>query len=137
MDMETDPGVTPGPVTVETIRIYADLSIRRACGFALLAISCVMLSFSFDLVLAFRIGAVLIAILSAILYLKSLNALRRPYARTELWIMLPERPKAGKEELQRLIGSVLAERFWWHTKAAAGVSGTLALLAALVWLARL
>ena len=71
------------------------------------------------------------------LWLKGLRAPGKPYFRTELWIMLPERPRMGKAELQRLIGGILAERFWWHARAAAAIAGALAALAMLVWLARL
>ena len=128
-----DPG---GTISVETIRIFADFSIRRGCGFALLAISCVMLSFSFDLRQAFHAGAILVALLAVALWIKSLLAPRRPYFKTELWIMLPERPRLGKPELQRLIGGILAERFWWHAKAAAAISGVLGCFSVLVWMAR-
>lgn len=128
-----DPG---GTISVETIRIFADFSIRRGCGFALLAISCVMLSFSFDLRQAFHAGAILVALLAVALWIKSLLAPRRPYFKTEVWIMLPDRPKLGKPELQRLIGGILAERFWWHAKAAAGISGVLAGLSLTIWMAR-
>jgi hypothetical protein len=129
-----DPGSS---ISVETIRLFADFSIRRGCGFALLGISCVMLSFAFDLQRAFHAGAILVALLSIALWVKSLLARRRPYFRTEVWIMLPDRPKLGKPELQRLIGGILAERFWWHAKAAAAIAGTLAGLSLLVWAVRL
>ena len=127
----------PLTLTVETIRIFADFSIRRACGFALLGISCVMLSFSFDLRQAFHVGAILVGLLAVVLWLKGLRAPRKPYNKTELWIMLPERPRMSKPELQRLIGGVLAERFWWHAKAAGGIAGTFAAVALVIWLARM
>lgn len=126
-----------GTISVETIRIFADFSIRRGCGFVLLGISCVMLSFAFDLQLAFHAGAILVALLAIALWAKSLLAPYRPYFKTELWIMLPERPRLGKPELQRLIGGILAERFWWHAKAAAAIAGALAGLSLLVWAIRL
>ncbi len=135
--MDTVPGTESGAFTVETIRIYADLSIRRACGFALLGIGCLMFAVSFDLALAFRTGAILIAIMAAVLYYKNLKARQQPYYKTELWILLPERPRAGKAELQRLIGGVLEERYWWHAKNAGALSAGMAGLALLVWLSRL
>lgn len=135
--MDTVPGTESGVFTVETIRIYADMSIRRACGFALLGISCLMFAVSFDLALAFRTGAILIAIMAAVLYYKNLKARQQPYYKTELWILLPERPRAGKAELQRLIGGVLEERYWWHARTAGALSAGMAGLAVLVWLSRL
>ena len=96
-----------------------------------------MFAFAFDLRQAFNVGAILVAMLAIVLWFKGLRALRKPYYRTELWIMLPERPRMGKAELQRLIGGVLAERFRWHARAAAALAGLLGVLALLVWLNRL
>ena len=135
--MSTRAGEPRIPLTVETIRVFADLSIRRGCGFALLGVSCVMFGFAFDLRLAFHAGAVLVGAVAVVLWLKSLFAPRKPYFRTELWIMLPERPRMGKPELQRLIGGVLAERYRWHAGAAAALAGALATLAVAIWLGRL
>lgn len=127
----------PISITVETVRIFADFSIRRGCGFALLGVCCTMFAFAFDIRQAFHVGAILVAMIAVVLWLKGLRAPGKPYFRTELWIMLPERPRMGKPELQRLIGGILAERFWWHARAAAAIAGALAALAMLVWLARL
>lgn len=135
--MDTVPGTESGKVTVETISIYADLSIRRACGFALLGIGCVMFGFSYDLLLSFRAGTILVALVGAILYYKHLHAPMRNYANTELWIMLPERPKGERADLQRLIGGVLADRYLWHTKAAAGLAAAFAAISLLIRLGRL
>ena len=135
--MSSQTGEHPDSLTVETIRIYADFSIRRGCGFALLGVSCMMLAFAFDMRQAFHVGAILVAMIAIVLWFKGLRAPRKPYFRTELWIMLPERPRMARPELQRLIGGVLAERFWWHAKAAAAIAGGLAVFAILIWLKRL
>jgi len=135
--MSSEIGDHPATLTVETVRIYADFSIRRGCGFALLGVSCVMFAFAFDLRQSFHVGAILVAGIAIVLWLKGLRAPHKAYFRTELWIMLPERPSMGKPELQRLIGGILAERFWWHAKAAAGIAGALAAAAMLIWLKRL
>ena len=135
--MSSQMGEVPVTLTVETVRIYADFSIRRACGFALLGVSCVMFAFAFDVRQAFHVGAVLVGLLAIMLWLKGLLAPRKPYFRTDLWIMLPERPRMAKPELQRLIGGVLAERFWWHAKALAAIAVALGAVALLIWLKRL
>lgn len=135
--MSSQMGEPPVTLTVETIRIYADFSIRRACGFALLGVSCLMFAFAFDMRQAFHVGAILVAMIAIVLWLKGLRAPRKPYFQTELWIMLPERPRMTKAELQRLIGGILAERFWWHAKAAAIIAVAFAAVALLIWLKRL
>ena len=96
-----------------------------------------MFAFAFDVRQAFHVGAILVAVLAIALWFKALRAARKPYFRTELWVMLPERPSMDKPELQRLIGGVLAERFWWHAKAAAAIAAALAVAALLIWLKRL
>jgi hypothetical protein len=135
--MSTQIGEHRMPASIETIRILADVSIRRACGFALLAVSCIMFAFSFDLQQAFHVGAILVGMLAVVLWLKSVLAPRKPYFRTELWIMLPERPRMGKPELQRLISGILAERFWWHAQVAAVLAAGLGGIAILIGLARM
>lgn len=130
-------GEPPVDLTIEMIRVFADFSIRRGCGFALLGISCVMFAFAFDMRQAFHVGSILVAGMAIVLWIKGLRAPRKPYYRTELWIMLPKRPRMGKPELQRLIGGVLAERYWWHARAAAAVAGSLAAITLLIWLKRL
>ena len=135
--MSSETGDHPATLTVETVRIYADFSIRRGCGFALLGVSCVMFAFAFDPRQSFHVGAILVAAIAIVLWLKGLRAPRKAYYHTELWILLPERPRMGKPELQRLIGSILADRFWWHAKAAAGIAAALAAAAMLIWLTRL
>ena len=135
--MSSQMGEQPVTLTVEVVRIFADFTIRRGCGFALLGVCCVMFAFAFDLRQAFHVGAILVAIIAVVLWFKGLRAPRKPYFKTELWIMLPERPRMGKPELQRLIGRILAERFWWHAKAAAAIAGALAAAATLIWLKRL
>lgn len=135
--MTLQKGEPPIGLTVEMVRIFADFSIRRGCGFALLGVCCVMFAFAFDMRQAFHVGAILVAGIAIMLWIKCLHARRKPYYRTEVWIMLPERPRMGKPELQRLIGGVLAERYWWHAKAAAALSGALAATALLIWLKRL
>lgn len=127
----------PVSLTVETVRILADFSIRRGSGFALLGVCCVMSAFAFDMRLAFHVGAVLVACVAIVLWLKGLRAPRKPYFKTELWIMLPERPRMGKPELQRLVDGILAERFWWHAKAAAAIAGMFAAISLVIGLSRL
>lgn len=134
--MPSQMGEHPLSLNIETIRILADFSIRRACGFAMLGICCVMFAFAFDLRQAFHVGAILVAMMAVVLWLKGLRAPHKPYFKTELWILLPERPRMGKPELQRLVGGIMADRFWWHAKAAAGIAGGLAAAALFIWLNR-
>jgi hypothetical protein len=104
---------------MDIVRTLADISIRRACGFAALGIGTVMLALSFDLQLAFRSGAVLTSIACGVIWLLAWWSPRRDVRETELWSMLaaerlyltrgPEAPR-----MAALAGRVLRERLVWH-----------------------
>ncbi len=122
---------------MDILQTLADISIRRACGFAALGIGTVMLSLSFDLELALRSGATLTTIAGAVAWLLAVIAPQRDIRRTELWSMLlTERAHLarGPDEarLRVLAGKVLRERLVWHAGriavAALGMWGLVALL---------
>lgn len=92
---------------LERIRAAADVSVGRACGFAALAIGCVVLGLSGFALLALRTGAVLSMLAASILYMHALSARSRPYRRTEVWLLLG-RPRGLPDPVaQRLIGEAL------------------------------
>lgn len=106
-------------------RIYqsADLSIRRACGFAYLAIVTAMVGMASDAYLSIKTGAILSTLVCAVLVYKALRAPTLPYARTELWILLDKHHDLPKERAQAIIGGVLRERYFWHAeRLAAGTA---------------
>lgn len=123
-------------VEIDSLRRFADLVIRRACGFGTLAIGTTMVGFAGEPGLSMRCGAVLFGLMAAILAIKATSAPRYNYRRTELWLFLKKEPPAlPPERLQQLIGGVLAERFIWHAKIAAGIAVALFALALLLRLA--
>lgn len=106
---------------MEILCALADQSIRRACGFAALAIGMVMLSLSFDLALAFRSGAALAGLLCLGLAAAAWQAPYRDVRRTELWALLAgtagERlrlQRLPRAEAQALLSGVLRDRLLWH-----------------------
>ncbi len=104
---------------MEIIQTLADISIRRACGFAALGIGTVMLALSFDVALALRSGAVLTTMAWGVIRLLAWWCPRRDVRETELWSMLaaerlyltrgPEAPRT-----LALAGRILRERLVWH-----------------------
>ncbi len=109
------------------LRHAADLTIRRAIGFAYIAIGTTMAGMAFDGYLAVKTGAILSTVVAAVLGLKALRAPRRPYKHTELWIVVDKDHGLPEERAQDVIGHVLRERYLWHAQLIAGV-------AALLWL---
>lgn len=100
----------------------AELSVARGVGFGALAIALVVAGLAGYPQLALRTGAGLALLMWAILRLKALRARRRPYKRTEVWLILARRPDWSDEVAQRLIGEALRhafERYARHVLVAA------------------
>lgn len=125
---------------MDTVRDLADLSIRRACGFAGLGIGVVMLALSYSLPLALRSSAALAALLCLGLLLAAWRAPRRNVRDTELWCLLPGTSAAfarhlPRAEAQALLAGVLRSRLIWHAERVASIAVVLYLLSMLAWLA--
>ncbi len=73
---------------MEKIHKVAMFCIGRAVMFGAFAIGLVMLSFSFDLVLAFSAGALMTLIMSELLILKAYALARQNPRKTEVWMHL-------------------------------------------------
>ena len=124
---------------MDTIRDLADHGIRRALGFAGLAVALTVFALAFDPVLALRTGAVLTAAVWAFLWLAALRAPHRDVRRTELWMMLSGAQADAVRRLLRgnaqdLLGTLLRDRLLWHADRVAVVAlcfWTTALLVAL------
>jgi hypothetical protein len=110
---------------MERIRFMADMSIRRACGFGLIAIATAMTGMSHDVRLAMRGGALMFMIMGAILLWKALRAGATHYRRTEVWILLDGKLDWPEHRRQELIGNVLRERYMWHAEMTAFVAAIL------------
>lgn len=76
---------------MERLRYYADLSIRRGCSFGLLAIGTGVVGMASDMRLATKAAAIGMSLMVAILLLKAMQAPRRSYKRTELWILIEKK----------------------------------------------
>ena len=113
---------------MDQIRVLAVLSVRRACGFAALAIVTVMFGLVSDPLSSLRGGAVLTTFAAVVLFWKALEAPRRDYRKTELWIMLERGPEASESHVGRVINNVLHEVYLWHAERAAGIAFVLWLL---------
>ena len=118
----------------EQFRRYADNSIRRACGFAMLAIFTFMIGLAGEPYIAVRAGAILVTLTAVILYWRGTKAPARNYRETEVWLEIKDTPAAQpKERLQRLIGQALADSYFWHARIAAHIALAMWLVAILLW----
>ena len=119
----------------DRIRQSADISIRRGCGFGLLAVSTAMVGVAHDMALAAYGGAVMLALMGAILGLKGLRAPYRSYRTTELWLLLDRNHGLPEASAQPVIGGILRDRYYWHARWTAALSLGLWLLSLLLRLA--
>ena len=118
----------------EQFRDLANASIRRACGFGLIAIFTAMIGFSADPYIEVRCGAFMTTVAAVILLWRGQGAPKRNFRDTEVWLMIRNTaPAMPKDRLQRLIGEALAERYFWHARIAAYVAVTMWAVALLMW----
>ena len=116
---------------MDQIENAAYVSIGRACGFAGLAVFCLLAGLSFDPVLAAETGGKACLIVTGVLIFKAMRAPYQPYARTELWLILPKGHKPPKNVAQKLISTTLRRTYVWFAQQAAVIAAIL-LVAAIV-----
>lgn len=84
----------------------ADLSIARGCGFAGLAIVCVMVGCAFDPSFAFEIGGAGCLAMTGVLLVKAWRAPWKPHRGTEVWVMLSKEERPPDAVAQALVARV-------------------------------
>jgi hypothetical protein len=108
---------------MERVRYLADLSIRRGCGFALIAIATAMTGMAGDVAMAIKGGAIMTTLMGAVLVIKAMRATGTNYRHTEVWIMLDKRIEGWPpHRLQQLICGTLRDRYLWHAEMTAMVA---------------
>jgi hypothetical protein len=109
-------------MTYDDIRGYAELSVRRGCGFAVMAIVTAMVGFSGEPWIAVRSGTVFVLILAVVLFWRGRSARQRNYRHTEVWLMIEDAPALPRERLQTMIGGALADTYFVYARLAAYVA---------------
>jgi multisubunit Na+/H+ antiporter MnhB subunit len=93
------------------VEAAAFVSVGRACGFAGLGVLCIVLGLSYDPALAAKAGAVLSLVICLILLLHAWLVHKRPYKRTETWLILRKDDRPPVEVAQRLVSTALREAY--------------------------
>lgn len=111
------------------LHVLAEISTARACGFAGLAILCLMVGLSSSLATTLKGGGYAALLVATVLLLMARRAPAKPYRRTELWLMLDDGERPPDALAQRLLAEARRAAFLrfagYHAIAAA-----LALMAA-------
>lgn len=109
-------------MTYDDIKRHAELSVRRGCGFALMAIVTAMVGFSSEPWIAVRAGAIFVLIAAIVLFWRGRSARARNYRRTEVWLMIEDAPALPRDRLQDMIGAALTDAYFHHARLAAYVA---------------
>jgi hypothetical protein len=96
---------------MEQMRRVAYETVLRACGFASLAIFCVMIGMSFMPKLAFQTGGFLTTVMCAVLVYKAHEANTKDYRRTEMWLYLSKDQRPPAAYAQWASATVLRETY--------------------------
>jgi hypothetical protein len=96
---------------MEHMRQIAYETVLRACGFACLAIFCVMIGMSFSPRLAFQAGGFLTMMMAFVLILKSREALTKDYRKTEMWLYLEKDFRPPEAYAQWASATVLRDTY--------------------------
>jgi hypothetical protein len=93
------------------MRRVAYETVLRACGFASLAIFCIMIGMSFMPKLSFQAGGFLTMLMAAVLVLKSFEARTKDYRKTEIWLYLEKDQRPPAAYAQWASATVLRETY--------------------------
>jgi hypothetical protein len=96
---------------MEHMRRIAYETVLRACGFASLAVFCVMIGMSFMPKLAFQAGGFLTTMMCAVLVYKAHEANTKDYRHTEMWLYLDKEQRPPAAYAQWASATVLRETY--------------------------
>ena len=116
---------------MEPMRRIAFETVLRACGFASLAIFCVMIGLSFQPRAAFQAGGILTLLMAAVLMLKAYEARTKNHRRTELWLYLSEDERPPEAFAQRACSAVLQETYLTFARWTASIAAAMGVMALL------
>ena len=96
---------------MEEMRRIAYETVLRACGFASLAIFCVMIGLSFLPRAAFQAGGFLSMAMTLVLILKAWEARTKDHRRTEMWLYLRKENRPPQAIAQKMVSSIMRETY--------------------------
>lgn len=97
---------------IDRLRDMATLSVARGCGFASLAVFCMMIGFAADFAMMLKVGGVAALIVALALIVKALRAGHIDHRTTEMWILLEPAERPQEPYAQRLVASIMRETFY-------------------------
>ncbi|PTM39266.1 hypothetical protein C8D03_0744 [Bosea sp. 124] len=105
------------------LRLLAEISTARGCGFAGLATLCLMIGLSANLAATLKAGGYSALLVTSVLLMMAQRAPGKPFRHTEVWLMLDEAERPPEPMAQRLLAGVRRAVFLrfaaYHAVAAA------------------
>ncbi len=122
---------------MDRIRYFAELSVKRAVAFALLAIGTVFIGMSHEWLVAVRSAAILMSLMTAVLLHCAWRAHRKDYRRREVWGLLDQWHGLPEDRAHATISGIMRETFLHYAEVAAWAAAGLWLTAFATILARI
>ena len=107
---------------MDEVRRIAYETVLRACGFASLAIFCVMIGLSFLPRSAFQAGGFLSLVMTLVLLLKAYEARTKDHRRMEMWLYLPKELRPPQAHAQKTISVIMRETYLTFARWSALIS---------------
>lgn len=107
---------------MDEMRRIAYETVLRACGFASLAIFCVLIAMSFVPRSAFQAGGFLSMLMTLLLLLKAHEARTKDHRRTEMWLYLPKESRPPQAIAQKTISTLMREIYLVFARWSAMIS---------------
>ena len=107
---------------MEEMRRIGYETVLRACGFASLAIFCVLIAMSFVPRQAFQAGGFLSMLMTLVLVLKAYEARTKDHRRTEMWLYLPKENRPPQAAAQQMVSTLMREIYLLFARWSAMVS---------------
>jgi hypothetical protein len=101
---------------MEKTRALAMFTVGRAVFFGSLAVSLIMLTFLFDMVLFFRSGAIMAFAMSTILLWYTQTATQRPPKRTETWLLLEDNLRPRNQHAVNAFTVLMQEVYAYYAR---------------------
>ena len=89
---------------LDKLDAVAELSVARGCGFASIGIFTMMMGLADQMQVSLKAGGLMGLLMAVILAARGFTAMRTPYRRTEVWIMLAPADRPNDAIAQQLIG---------------------------------
>ena len=107
---------------MEPLRRIAFEVVLRACGFASLAIFCVMIGMSFNPRLAFQAGGTFTTFMALALIFKAQEARTKNHRKTEIWLYLSEDMRPPAAHAQWTVAVIMRDTYLTFAKWTSAIS---------------